>query len=117
MPTDETGQTRCFVVAATRAADFTIDFIWTLLKLAPTTADTELWKVIKELQIAVESLKIQATPPPKRPGNEKTREESERIYRTNNGVLNVNVVTERGTWPGIVRKICSFSAKALLRSS
>jgi hypothetical protein len=49
-------------VAATRAADVPIDFIRTIPKPAPTTADTELWKVIKELQGAVESLKIQATP-------------------------------------------------------
>ncbi|XP_045023372.1 uncharacterized protein LOC123467567 [Daphnia magna] len=76
-------------VAATRVADVPIDFIRTLPKPAPTVADTELWKVIKELQGAVESLKIQATPPPKRPGNEKTVTwgESERIYRNNNGVL------------------------------
>ncbi|XP_045034364.1 uncharacterized protein LOC123475563 [Daphnia magna] len=76
-------------VAATRVADVPIDFIRTLPKPAPTVADTELWKVIKELQGAVESLKIQATPPPQRPGNEKTVTwgESERIYRNNNGVL------------------------------
>ncbi|KAK4021536.1 hypothetical protein OUZ56_003451 [Daphnia magna] len=37
-------------VAATRVADVPIDFIWTLPKPAPTAADTELGKVIKELQ-------------------------------------------------------------------
>ncbi|EFX69867.1 hypothetical protein DAPPUDRAFT_113271 [Daphnia pulex] len=57
-------------LAATRAADVPIDFIRTLPKPTPTTADTELRKVIKELQSAVKSLKIQATSPPKRPGNE-----------------------------------------------
>ncbi|KZR96455.1 Uncharacterized protein APZ42_009191, partial [Daphnia magna] len=76
-------------VVTTRLADVPIDFIRTLPKPAPTAADTELWKVIKERQGAVESLKIQATPPSKRPGNEKTVTwgESERIYRNNNGVL------------------------------
>jgi hypothetical protein len=76
-------------VAATRAVDVPIDFIRTLPKPTPTTADTELRKVIKELQSAVKSLKIQATSPPKRPGNEKTVTwgESERIYQTDNGVL------------------------------
>ncbi|KZS03449.1 Uncharacterized protein APZ42_033820 [Daphnia magna] len=78
-------------VAATRAADVPIDFIRTLPKPAPIAADMELWKVIVHFlpQGAVESLKIQATPPPKRPRNEKTVMwgESERIYRNNNGVL------------------------------
>ncbi|KZS16046.1 Uncharacterized protein APZ42_018256 [Daphnia magna] len=76
-------------VAATRVADVPIDFIRTLPKPALTAADTESWKVIKELQGVVESLKIQAVPPSKRQGNEKTVTwgESERIYRNNNGVL------------------------------
>ncbi|KAI9560573.1 hypothetical protein GHT06_011521 [Daphnia sinensis] len=75
--------------AATRTANVPIDFIRTHPKPAPTAADAELWKVIKELQGAVENLKSQANPPPKRPGNEKTITwgESEKIYRTNNGVL------------------------------
>ena len=76
-------------MTANGQAEIPIDFIRTYPKPAPTAADTELWKVIKELQGAVESLKIQATPPPKRPGNDKTVTwgESERIYRTNSGVL------------------------------
>jgi hypothetical protein len=76
-------------MTANGQTDFPIDFIWTYPKPAPTAADMELWKVIKELQRVVESLKIQATPPLKRPGNDKTVTwgESERIYRTNSGVL------------------------------
>ena len=48
-----------------------------------------MWKVIKVLQGSVESLKIKATPPPKRPANDKTVTwgESKRINRTNSGVL------------------------------
>jgi hypothetical protein len=76
-------------MTATGQADVPVEFIRTYPKPTPSAADTELWKVIKELQGAVENLKSQATPPLKRPGNDKTVTlgESERNYRTNNGVL------------------------------
>ena len=55
-------------MAATGQADIPVEFIRTYPKPTPSAADTELWKVIKELQGAVENLTLQATPPPKRPG-------------------------------------------------
>ena len=55
-------------VTANRVMDVPIDFIRTYPKPASTAAGTELWKAIKELQRAVESLQIQATPLPPEPG-------------------------------------------------
>ncbi len=96
-------------IAETGQADIPVEFIRSYPKPTPSAADTELWKVIKELQGAVENLKLKATPPPKRPGNDKTVTwgETRESTKPTMEVSGVTAVMEQDIWPVIVGKIRS----------